>query len=112
MVMRDVRLDSCGGSDDRGNGPLLHSDCFSRRGRESGTPASDPFDVRDATMPWWLAQTKPNMELKLDEELSRMGVARYIPTATSTRMLNRRRVPCVRPIFVGYAFIAVDDTEY
>ncbi|MGH1367669.1 MAG: transcriptional activator RfaH [Maritimibacter sp.] len=61
---------------------------------------------RDET--WVLAQLKPNAARIARLQLKRQGFDSFLPLVEETRRQRARFVPCLKPLFPGYIFIALN----
>jgi transcriptional antiterminator RfaH len=57
---------------------------------------------------WYVAQTRPHVELKASQHLQRQGFATYLPRYLKHRRHARRADRIAAPLFPGYVFVSID----
>ena len=63
---------------------------------------------RDLSLPWYVAQLKPNGFQKARQNLMRQGYACFMPMRETIIRKARSERCCLRPLFPGYLFIGFD----
>jgi transcriptional antiterminator RfaH len=57
---------------------------------------------------WYVAQTRPHVEIKASQHLKRQGFATYLPRYLKQRRHARRTDRIAAPLFPGYVFVSID----
>lgn len=63
---------------------------------------------QDSTTQWFIAQLKPNCSQIAVRNLTRQGIATFLPTEEVTVRKSQKFTIERRPFFPGYAFVALD----
>jgi len=60
---------------------------------------------------WYVVYTRPRWEKKVAQTLLERGVVHYCPLNKMTRQWSDRKKVVLEPLFKGYVFVQVEDTE-
>jgi transcription antitermination factor NusG len=67
--------------------------------------------VPSDTQRWTVIHTKPRQEKKLADYATREGITYYLPQIESSHVYNHRKVSFQVPMFPGYIFVRINETE-
>ncbi|RAR47250.1 UpxY family transcription antiterminator [Flavobacterium lacus] len=60
---------------------------------------------------WYALYTKPKKEIKIAQQLEKLGFTVYIPTKIEVKSWSDRKKKVVSPLFSSYVFIQIEDTK-
>ena len=60
---------------------------------------------------WFVVYTKPQQELKVAEQLSRMGIINYCPTITLLKQYSDRKKKVIKPLISSYVMVQLEEKE-
>ncbi len=63
--------------------------------------------TRDSTL-WYVIQTKPANEHRVDTHLSNQGITVFLPMLEAFHCVNGKMVPKIKPLFPSYLFARLD----
>lgn len=70
-----------------------------------------PWPCSDSMARWHILHVKSRQEKALASDLTRAGIAHYLPLNTTVRYHGRRKANIVEPLFPGYLFLKGDRDE-
>ncbi|WP_405199746.1 UpxY family transcription antiterminator [Christiangramia sp. LLG6405-1] len=62
-------------------------------------------------MPWYVARTRSQHEIKTSEYLSKLGVEVFCPTIVEVRQWSDRKKKVTVPLFRSYIFVNIAESE-
>ena len=60
---------------------------------------------------WFVVYTRPQQELKVAEQLSRMGIINYCPTITLLKQYSDRKKKVIKPLLSSYVMVQLEEKE-
>ncbi len=60
---------------------------------------------------WFVVYTRPQQELKVAEQLSRMGIINYCPTITLVKQYSDRKKKVIKPLLSSYVMVELEEKE-
>ncbi len=60
---------------------------------------------------WFVIYTKPNQELKVVEELSKVGITSYCPTVKLIKQYSDRKKKVEKPLISSYVMIYIEESK-
>ncbi len=60
---------------------------------------------------WFVVYTRPQQELKVAEQLSRMGITNYCPTITLVKQYSDRKKKVTKPLLSSYVVVELEEKE-
>ena len=60
---------------------------------------------------WFVVYTRPQQELKVAEQLSRMGIINYCPTVTYLKQYSDRKKKVKKPLISSYVMVRLEEKE-
>ena len=60
---------------------------------------------------WFVVYTRPQQELKVAEQLSRMGIINYCPTITLVKQYSDRKKKVIKPLLASYVMVQLEEKE-
>ena len=60
---------------------------------------------------WFVVYTRPQQELKVAHELSRMGITNYCPTITLVKQYSDRKKKVSKPLLSSYVMVELEEKE-
>ena len=60
---------------------------------------------------WFVVYTRPQQELKVAHELSRMGITNYCPTITLLKQYSDRKKKVSKPLLSSYVMVHLEEKE-
>ena len=60
---------------------------------------------------WFVVYTRPQQELKVAEQLSRMGIINYCPTITLVKQYSDRKKKVIKPLLSSYVMVQLEEKE-
>ena len=60
---------------------------------------------------WFVVYTRPQQELKVSEQLSRMGITNYCPTITLIKQYSDRKKKVIKPLLSSYVLVELEEKE-
>ncbi len=60
---------------------------------------------------WFVVYTRPQQELKVAEQLSRMGITNYCPTITLVKQYSDRKKKVIKPLLPSYVMVELEEKE-
>ena len=60
---------------------------------------------------WFVLYTRPQQELKVVEQLSRIGITNYCPTITLIKQYSDRKKKVIRPLLSSYVMVKLEEKE-
>ena len=60
---------------------------------------------------WFVVYTRPQQELKVAEQLSRMGIINYCPTITLIKQYSDRKKKVIKPLLSSYVMVQLEEKE-
>ena len=60
---------------------------------------------------WFVVYTRPQQELKVAEQLSRLGIINYCPTITLLKQYSDRKKKVIKPLLSSYVMVQLEEKE-
>ena len=60
---------------------------------------------------WFVVYTRPQQELKVAEQLSRIGITNYCPTITLVKQYSDRKKKVIKPLIYSYVMVHLEEKE-
>ena len=60
---------------------------------------------------WFVVYTRPQQELKVVEQLSKMGITNYCPTITILKKYSDRKKKLIKPLLSSYVMVKLEEKE-
>ena len=60
---------------------------------------------------WFVVYTRPQQELKVAEQLSRLGIINYCPTITLIKQYSDRKKKVIKPLVSSYVMVQLEEKE-
>ena len=60
---------------------------------------------------WYVLYTKPQQELKVAEQLSRMRITNYCPIITLVKQYSDRKKKVIKPLISSYVMVELEEKE-
>ena len=60
---------------------------------------------------WFVVYTRPQQELKVVEQLSRIGITNYCPTITLIKQYSDRKKKVIKPLLSSYVMVQLQEKE-
>ena len=60
---------------------------------------------------WFVVYTRPQQELKVAEQLSRMGITNYCPTITLVKQYSDRKKKVIKPLLSSYLMVQLEEKD-
>ena len=60
---------------------------------------------------WFVVYTRPQQELKVAEQLSRIGIINYCPTITLLKQYSDRKKKVIKPLLSSYVMVQLEEKE-
>ena len=60
---------------------------------------------------WFVVYTRPQQELKVAHELSRMGITNYCPTITLVKQYSDRKKKVSKPLLSSYVMVELEENQ-
>ena len=60
---------------------------------------------------WFVVYTRPQQELKVVEQLTKMGITNYCPTITTIKKYSDRKKKVIKPLLSSYVMIKLEEKE-
>ena len=58
---------------------------------------------------WFVIYTKANQEIKVTEQLKKIGISCYCPTVTIIKQYSDRKKKMLRPLIPSYVFVLIEE---
>lgn len=58
---------------------------------------------------WFVIYTKANQEIKVTEELNKIGITCYCPTVTIIKQYSDRKKKILKPLIPSYVFVFIEE---
>ena len=71
-------------------------------------PINPVNSVNAMNPPWYVIQTKPANEHRVETHLSNQKIAVFLPMVETFQYLNGRMIPRIKPMFPSYLFARLD----
>jgi transcriptional antiterminator RfaH len=73
------------------------------------TNSTNPMNSTNSTnFPWYVIQTKPANEHRVEAHLSNQEIAVFLPMLETFHYLDGKMIPKIKPMFPGYLFARLD----
>ena len=60
---------------------------------------------------WFVVYTRPHQELKVAEQLFRMGISNYCPTITIVKRYSDRKKKVIKPLIPSYVMVRLEENQ-
>ncbi len=60
---------------------------------------------------WFVIYTKANQEMKVTEQLNKIGVSCYCPTVTIIKQYSDRKKKILKPLIPSYIFVLIEESK-
>ena len=60
---------------------------------------------------WFVIYTKANQEIKVTEQLNKIGIFCYCPTVTIIKQYSDRKKKIVKPVIPSYVFVLIEENR-
>ena len=60
---------------------------------------------------WFVLYTKPNQELKVEEQLKKMGIISYCPTIQMVKSYSDRKKKIIKPLMPSYVMVNIEENN-
>lgn len=67
--------------------------------------------IKDADRYWYVIQTRPRYEKKVDEQIKAKGIETFLPLILTIRKWSDRKKKITIPMFPGYLFVRANEEE-